>query len=459
MMLADRYRLEARLGHGSMGEVWRSWDTRLSRPVAVKLLADSAVGDDVVTARFRREARTAALINHPQVVTVYDFGTWLERCFLVMELVDGWSLADELRRDGPLPAQRVAAVAEEVAAGLAAAHEQGIVHRDIKPSNLLVDEEDGVKIADFGIARPATGDTTAGAARTGGITGTSLYLAPEAARGEAAGPPGDVYSLGCTLYELLTGRPPFMAEHPLAVLCQHVEAEPADPCLLRPELPTALGMYVLRMLAKNPLARPTARQTAAWFSARHWRGTAAGDRTAETVPPSPAPAPSRAVPPRSNHRLKKALVPLAAAAAELPATALVVAPPLAGGDHQPESHTTAPHSAGTAGPGPRPSAQPPTASWAVPAADDVRDPSPGRHHAASTHRPDPSTGPAASSAAPTSGRPTPTSPRPTRTSPRPTPTSPQPSPTSPQPTHSSSQPTPSGSGSSEESQGAAEQGR
>ncbi|MDI5972034.1 serine/threonine-protein kinase [Streptomyces sp. SL13] len=284
MMLGERYRLDMPLGRGGMGEVWMAVDERLNRPVAVKLLTESAMGDDRSAARFRREARTAARLNHPRIVTVYDFGVSDGRCFLAMELVNGSSLAHELRRRGPLGPSRVAALAAQTAEGLAEAHRLGVVHRDVKPSNLLLDEDGMVKVADFGVARCPGAETTTYTTGTGLITGTSLYLAPEAALGGTAGAAADVYALGCALYELLTGKPPFTGEHPVAVLCQHVETVPVSPCSRCPDLPDAFGDIVLSMLAKRPEDRPDALEVAAWFgevAAAGWTGSASG-RTGAT---------------------------------------------------------------------------------------------------------------------------------------------------------------------------------
>ncbi len=305
MMLADRYRLDALLGRGGMGEVWRAWDFRLSRPVAVKVLDGSGSAQDAA-ARLRHEARTAARLHDPHAVDVYDVGIAAGCCFLVMELVPGRSLSQELREEGPLDLARVAEVAAQAAAGLAAAHLRGVVHRDIKPSNLLTGEDGSVKIADFGIARAGAGDTT----QPGVVFGTSLYLSPEAAAGGHAGCPADVYSLGCSLYELLTGQPPFPGEYAVPVLRCHVEDEPVPPQFLRPEIPQELNDYLLRMLAKQPERRPTAEDAAVWFAEAGRReerpGTvqrlaAAGPAVAEPAvaghgadtPPPPSAAPRR----------------------------------------------------------------------------------------------------------------------------------------------------------------------
>ncbi|MGI5339339.1 serine/threonine-protein kinase [Streptomyces sp. CA-181903] len=252
-----------------MGEVWRGQDEVLGRQVAVKLLLGDD-GDDSAAQRFRLEAQTAARLNHPQVVSVYDFGSWDGRFYLVMELVNGPSLAQQLAARGPLSPAGVADVAAQAAAGLAAAHQQGVVHRDVKPGNLMLDRSGTVKIGDFGIAR-FVDETSAGLTRAGQIVGTSTYLAPERALGRVAGPASDVYALGCVLYHLLVGQPPFWAESPTALLYLHVDTPPAPPREHRPEVSQALDGYLLRMLAKEPEERPSAREVADWFASGAWR--------------------------------------------------------------------------------------------------------------------------------------------------------------------------------------------
>ncbi|WP_162097962.1 MULTISPECIES: serine/threonine-protein kinase [Streptomyces] len=287
MLVADRYRLETPIGRGGMGEVWRATDEVLRRTVAVKLL----LGDDPASqaaARFRLEAQTAARLSHPNIVGVFDFGARDGRFYLVMELVEGQSLAQELTAQGALRAERVAAIAAQGAAGLASAHRTGIVHRDIKPGNLMSDADGTVKIGDFGIARfvddPATALTTAGQ-----IIGTSLYLAPERALGRPASPASDVYSLGCLLYQLLTGTPPFQADTSAATLAQHIDAAPVPPSQRGAGLPPAFENYLLGMLAKQPEERPTAQHIADWFGSGAWQG-----RPEPMPQPAPAPAPAPA---------------------------------------------------------------------------------------------------------------------------------------------------------------------
>ncbi|MEV6248263.1 protein kinase [Streptomyces sp. NPDC051742] len=269
MLVADRYRLHVCIGRGGMGEVWQATDEVLGRPVAVKLMlaqsTDPSAGD-----RFRLEAQTAARLSHPHVVGVFDFGTWDGKLFLVMELVEGDSLAGSPSDPLILPAERVAVVAAHAAAGLAAAHRQGVVHRDIKPGNLLVDAEGTVKLADFGIAR-FVDDPSAGLTTTGQIVGTGLYLAPERALGQPASSASDVYSLGCVLYQLLTGRPPFRADTATALLYQHIDTAPVPPGRLGVALPPEFETYLLSLLAKQPEQRPSAQAIADWFSSGAWR--------------------------------------------------------------------------------------------------------------------------------------------------------------------------------------------
>ncbi|MEE4540483.1 protein kinase [Streptomyces sp. V4-01] len=370
MLLAERFRLEEPAGRGGMGEVWRACDERLGRTVAVKLLADCATDDPVAVARFEREARIAARLHHPHVVGVYDFGVDGGRCFLVMEYVDGGTLADELRRSGPLRLDRFAVLAGQTADGLAAAHGQGIVHRDVKPSNVLVDGDGLVKIADFGIARLHSTQTATDTTVAGQVRGTSMYVAPETVLGRPTTSAGDVYSLGCSLYEMLTGRPPFQAETPLAVLWQHVERPFTPLARLRPEAPADLRAYVEAMLAKDPAQRPAAADVAACFDGGAWQGAPlpasaadfgvplgvspfAADVTAPTLA-APAP-PSPAL--RRRHRAgrsRRALIGAAVTASVLTAAGVVLATSSADGGPAAPGHAvtspSAPGHRGTAAP-------------------------------------------------------------------------------------------------------------
>ncbi|MFJ3811239.1 serine/threonine-protein kinase [Streptomyces sp. NPDC090073] len=296
-LLADRYQLQERLGRGAMGEVWRADDRLLGRPVAVKLLRAEAAAD---ADRFRLEAQTGGRLNHPNLVGMYDFGSHHDQFYLVMELVDGWTLAQERSLRGALNPQDAAAIAAQAAAGLAAAHQRGVIHRDIKPANVMLTGDRTAKIADFGIAR-FTDEAASALTATGKILGTADYLAPERALGRPAQPASDVYSLGCVLYELLTSRTPFRGATSLAVVKQHVDATPAPPSRLRPEIPQQLSDYVLLLLAKDPATRPTAEQAAYWLAGFHRTPTSPAPDSMTTTPAPPtAPAPGpRSRPSRS----------------------------------------------------------------------------------------------------------------------------------------------------------------
>ena len=340
VLLADRYQLEELLGSGAMGEVWRAADRVLGRPVAIKLLKAADTAD---IERFRMEAQTTARLNHPHVVGVYDFGSDHGRLHLVMELVDGWTLARVMSRRGSLAAREAAAIAAQVAQGLSAAHRQGVIHRDIKPANVMLTADRTVKITDFGIAR-FTDDSAGTATATGKILGTADYLAPERALGRSAQPASDVYSLGCVLYELLTGRPPFSGTTSLAVVQQHVDTAPPPPHRLSAAVPRPLSDYVLRLLAKDPAQRPSAHEAAEWLAAQEWEAdpaeSAGPTEPLDPVTPDRALSPSAGMsppPPRSGapathsrphnrrRQASKALLGGAAVALFAAATALGVA--------------------------------------------------------------------------------------------------------------------------------------
>jgi serine/threonine protein kinase len=247
----SRYRLERPLGHGGMASVFAARDTGLDRAVAVKLLAENLAGDEELRKRFLREARLAARLSHPNVVSVFDAGEDDGRPYIVMELVEGKTLAER----GRMPPEDARALAVQAARGLAHAHDAGLIHRDIKPGNLLVRVDGTLKIADFGIARAA--EMTA-LTQAGTVLGTAAYLAPEQALGEQVTPASDVYSLGAVLYELLTGRPPFEFDS-LADLAEQQRAMAITPVReLAPQVPRGLEGLVMRCLARNPAYRPSA---------------------------------------------------------------------------------------------------------------------------------------------------------------------------------------------------------
>lgn len=250
--LASRYRLDELIATGGMGSVYRATDEHLVRPVAIKVLKRVLADDPTFLERFRREARAAALINHPNVARVYDYDERWDESFIVMELVEGETLAELIARRGPLPWEEAFAVAEQVARALAAAHASGVVHRDVKPANILVGPGGHVKVTDFGIARAAQATTLT---RPGMVLGSANYVAPEQAQGNPAGPAADVYSLGCMLFEAVTGSPPYQGPNAVAIATQHVSAEVPDPRERVPQLPATAAALVMRSLQKDPTAR------------------------------------------------------------------------------------------------------------------------------------------------------------------------------------------------------------
>jgi serine/threonine protein kinase len=251
---ADRYRVERPLGHGGMARVDLARDVELDRLVAVKVLADSLVGDAELRERFVREGRLAARLAHPNVVVVLDAGEVDGLPFIVMEYVDGETLAEVVRREGALPCDRAVGLAVQALDGLEHAHAAGLVHRDVKPGNLLLRSDGQLKIGDFGIARALE---QSGLTEAGTILGTAAYLAPEQARGEQVGQAADVYGLAAVLYELLTGRPPRQVSS-LGELADAVEAPITPVRDLAPGVPEQVEEAVMCGLAARPDVRPTA---------------------------------------------------------------------------------------------------------------------------------------------------------------------------------------------------------
>jgi serine/threonine-protein kinase len=240
-----------------MAEVWRAEDVALGRPVAIKLWTSPEPGGDAgAAAGVWREARDAARLVHPNVVAVYDVVADAAPPFLVMELVAGRNLAMALAEQGPLSYARVARIGAQAARALAAAHAAGLVHRDVKPGNLLLTPDGTVKLTDFGIAGAAPSDVGDVGAVAGRLVGTGAYVSPEQAVGLPATPASDLYALGCVLYELLVGQPPFIGDDPDLLVRLHVEDQPEPPGQVRPDIPAELEQAVLRLLAKNPADRP-----------------------------------------------------------------------------------------------------------------------------------------------------------------------------------------------------------
>jgi predicted Ser/Thr protein kinase len=249
LLLGDRYEVGRLLGAGGMAEVFEGRDRLLARRVAIKVLLAEFAQDPSFLVRFKREAQAAASLSHPNIVAVYDTGVEGGTNFIVMEYVEGRTLRDLLRIGGPPPAERAAAIASDVCDALAAAHARGLIHRDVKPGNVMLTGEGVVKVMDFGIARATTAEAIT---QTAAVVGTAQYISPEQVQGREVDARSDLYSLGCLLYELLTGRVPFSGESPVAIAYRHVREEPVPPRRIDPRVPAAFEAITLRAMAKNP---------------------------------------------------------------------------------------------------------------------------------------------------------------------------------------------------------------
>jgi beta-lactam-binding protein with PASTA domain/predicted Ser/Thr protein kinase len=257
MMFDGRYRILRKLGSGGMANVYLAEDEELGRRVAIKILNDRHANDDQFVERFRREAKNAAGLSHPNIVSIYDRGEAEGTYYIAMEYLEGRSLKERIVAEGPLPIASAIEIARQILRAVGFAHRRQIVHRDIKPHNVLLvqdgpgDGDERFKVTDFGISRTATSQMT----EAGSIVGTAQYLSPEQARGAPVDQRSDIYSVGIVLYELLTGQLPFTGETPLEIAMKHLSEIPRAPSELRPELPTDLDMIVLRALAKDPADR------------------------------------------------------------------------------------------------------------------------------------------------------------------------------------------------------------
>ena len=279
-----------------MAVVWRAEDEMLGREVAVKTLDLTGPDSDNAGERFRREARATAALNHPHIVTVFDTGVEEHTAYLVMELLPGPTLAEQLRDFGPLPVDEVRTIGQEVGEALQAAHDAGIVHRDIKPGNISYSSDGTVKVLDFGITQLV--DEALGhhqLTMTDTIVGTAEYLAPEQATGQRVDARADLYALGCVLHALLTGQPPFTAPTPVAILMKHAHDVPADVRDLRPDTPADLAALVAALLAKDPAERPQSGREVAELLRSH-RAPA----VTEVIRPAAAAVPPTAVAPRQE---------------------------------------------------------------------------------------------------------------------------------------------------------------
>jgi serine/threonine-protein kinase len=246
-----RYAVIERVGAGGMAEVYRARDELLGREVAVKVLSERFARDRSFVERFRREAQSAAALSHPNIVSLYDYGSDNATYFIVMEFIDGKPLS-EIISEGPLLPERAAEIASDVAKALRRAHDAGLVHRDIKPSNIMITGSGQTKVTDFGIARALARDGEQTVTQTGMVMGTAAYLSPEQAQGNPVDQRSDIYSLGCVLHEMLTGDAPFTGDTPLAIAYKHVRENPVPPSALNADVPRDLDALVLKAMAKNP---------------------------------------------------------------------------------------------------------------------------------------------------------------------------------------------------------------
>ena len=251
-IIDGRYRVLHRLGAGGMADVYLAQDEQLDREVALKLLHRRFAEDPGFVERFRREAQAAASLQHPNVVSVFDRGTFEDTYYIAMEYLDGRTLKRLIREEAPLETTRAIDLTIQMLKAARFAHRRGVIHRDLKPHNVIVDSGDHVKVTDFGIARAGASDMT----ETGSIMGTAQYLSPEQAQGHAVSAPSDLYSVGIVLYEMLTGRVPFDGESPVSIALKHVSEAPIPPSQFNPEIPSALEQVVLWSLNKDPADRP-----------------------------------------------------------------------------------------------------------------------------------------------------------------------------------------------------------
>jgi serine/threonine-protein kinase len=288
-LIRGKYKIIQKVGQGAMGAVYKALHMHFDEIRALKVIATQLSTDKTFVKRFEQEAILARRLQHPSAVRVDDIDETEDgQPFIVMEFIEGKSLRSVMNTEGPMNPQRVCAIVKQVASALDAANKLGIVHRDIKPGNVMVTPDGHVKVLDFGIARTTDGVNLT---QTASVLGTAPYMSPEQAMGQPADARSDIYSLGCVLYEMLTGKPPFMGDLPAAVLHQHVRVAPKSPRAVNPNVPPALDALVLEMLAKSPDDRP---QTAAEV-----RDRLAGldSTTAATTPLPPAPPPTmRTVP-------------------------------------------------------------------------------------------------------------------------------------------------------------------
>ncbi len=254
-VINDRYEIHKRIGRGGMADVFSARDLLLDRQVAVKVLFPEFATDANFVERFRREAQSAASLSHPNIVNVYDWGKYEGTYFIVMEEVQGRTLAEILTTNKQLTSKQAAEIASEVAAALGFAHENHVAHRDIKPANILIGSNGQVKVADFGIARALNAPTESNLTQVGSVMGTATYFSPEQAQGAQPDPRSDLYSLGIVMYEMVAGKPPFTGENPVSIAYKQVHDAPQPLVQIVADVPRSFEAIVAKLLAKDPKLR------------------------------------------------------------------------------------------------------------------------------------------------------------------------------------------------------------
>ena len=297
-LLNGRYRLLAQQGSGGMAVIYKATDLALGRTVAVKILRPSLTNDPEFLKRFRQEARNVANLSHPNIVTVHDVGQDGNTHYIVMEYVDGEDLKKLIRASAPFSIDRALSIAIKICAGVGYAHRAGLVHADVKPQNVLVTENDHVKVTDFGIAQALTATKPRDQERQRVVWGSPHYFSPEQAQGEAPTPASDVYAIGIVLFEMLTGRLPFVGTDQQELAMAHIRETPPKPSQFNPNIPEHLDRILMKVLSKEPTARyRTADQLGRILLSYRRRGQITTDAVPEVSSESPFPATSATVPP------------------------------------------------------------------------------------------------------------------------------------------------------------------